>query len=85
MITETYSETLAVAANERKKLEVIVTTLSHMVKQQLIVFLKDLKSEIIPCVRHDEGINHGYSTNNRNCRFLVTVNVCVYVILFKVH
>ena len=54
MITDAYSETLDSAANDRKKLEVIVAALSHMVKQQLIIFLKDLKSEMMP---RAEGIN----------------------------
>ena len=49
-ITGAYSEKFALAANERKKLDVIVTALSHMVKQELMNFLDYLKSEIIPQV-----------------------------------
>ena len=53
MITDSYSETLAGAANEKKKLEVMITMLSHMFRTQLAVFLKglkelkELKSEIL--------------------------------------
>ena len=56
MITDAYSETLAVAANERKKLDVIVAALSDMVKQELMLFLEDFKSEIIQHVKHHAGI-----------------------------
>ena len=56
MITDAYSETLAIAPNERKKLDVIITALSHMVKQELMVFLENFKSEIIQHVKHHEGI-----------------------------
>ena len=47
MITDTYLETLAGAVNEKKKMEVILTMLSHMVGNQLAVFLEELKSEIL--------------------------------------
>ena len=55
MITGAYSETLALAANERKKLDVIVAALSHMVKQELMNFLDYFKSKIIPQIKHHEG------------------------------
>ena len=55
MITKAYSETLAVAVNERKKMDVIVAALSRVVKQELMIFLEDLKSQIIPHVKHHEG------------------------------
>ena len=55
MITKAYSETLAVAVNERKKMDVIVAALSRVVKQELMIFLEDLKSQIIPHVKHREG------------------------------
>ena len=53
MITDAYSETLDGAANENKKLEVILTVLSHTVRRQLAIFLEDLKSEILG---HHKGI-----------------------------
>ena len=56
MITDAYSETLAGAANEKKKLDVILTMLSHMVGSQLAVFLEKLKSEILQHVGHHKGI-----------------------------
>ena len=57
MITDAYSETLAGAANENKKLEVILTMISHMVGSQLAIFLEGLKSEILHgLVGHHKGI-----------------------------
>ena len=55
MITDTYSETLAGAANENKKLEVILTVISHMVGSQLAIFLENLRSEILQHVGHHTG------------------------------
>ena len=51
MITDAYSETLADAANEKKKLEVIFTMLSHTVRRQLAIFL-----EILQHVEQHKGI-----------------------------
>ena len=56
MITDAYSETVAGAANENKKLEVIFTVLSHTVRRQLAIFLEELKSEILHHVEHHKGI-----------------------------
>ena len=53
MITDAYSETLAGAANEKKKLEVIFTMLSHTVRRHLAIFLEEFKSEIL---EHHKGI-----------------------------
>ena len=56
MITDAYSETLAGAANEKKKLEVIFTMLSHTVRRQLAIFLEEFKSEILQQVERHKGI-----------------------------
>ena len=56
MITDVYSETVAGAANEKKKLEVVFTILSHTVRRQLAIFLEELKSEILQHVEHHKGI-----------------------------
>ena len=56
MITDAYSETLAGAANEKKKLEVIFTMLSHTVRRQLAIFLEEFKSEILQHVERHKGI-----------------------------
>ena len=56
MITDAYSETLADAANEKKKLEVIFIMLSHTVKRQLTIFLEEFKSEILQHGEHHKGI-----------------------------
>ena len=53
MITDTYSEAMASAANDKKKLEVIFMMLSHTVRGQLTILL-----EMVQQVRHlQEGIN----------------------------
>ena len=51
MITDAYSETLDGAANEKKKLEVIFTMLSHMSRGQVAMSL-----ELMQSVRHLKGI-----------------------------
>lgn len=56
MITDAYSETLAGAANEKKKLEVIFTMLSHTIRRQLAIFLEEFKSEILQQVERHKGI-----------------------------
>ena len=82
MITDAYLETLASAVNEKKKMEVIITMLSHMVGNQLAVFLEELKSEILQHVGNHKGINI-VSSNGKSilvmCDALETLYKCCVV------